>query len=269
MTQTEQVPVVLPATTPRPWTGQLETGAPTEGEDCGVRAFINAVRVASDNLVGPPASWSGAERAWTARVREWMDKPTGATTTDDWWRAWHHPTLAALFRGRGLQLPVVQRMSGASWAEVPRHLAAGRVVMLCVRYGTLRDDPRAPVDAGGFMDGHALVLTGFGKDADGRGWTRDLDSLLDGPRRARIGAFRRAAGAFGSRPWGDGRLEGLSVRRARVLEVVDQVPELRRQLDGVLELAQQLTAAAAAAGAIADDITATLAGKGEGVKHGR
>lgn len=251
-------PVRVPATLPKPWRGQLETGAPTEGSDCGVLSFTYQVQGASMNRITPPAlgmSWP----AWVKAVRHAMGRTTGATSTVDWYRAWRSSWLRELFNGAGLAPPKVQRLHGSSWDTMKRHLRAGRYIALCVNYGVLRRQAGAldvPVGSDTFSGGHALVLVGL-RAADQLVYTNDLDPLFDGtpakvpdgPVVARLAAFKAPAGQFGKHPHGFGKVEAISVATAAPLPEaeLDMDHELRvleDQLEAALEQVGRLRRAA-------------------------
>lgn len=211
-------------TRPAPWVKQTDTGAPTEGKDCGPRGTLNVLLWATRNLVGPKTR-GAAQRSWTALIRKAMKRPGKvATSVDDWRTALLSSVVARLCMEHGLKPPSVKRLSGAEWGDVADHLAAGRAVMAGIDYGTLIDGKDAPVGSRTFRDGHCVVWAGYALDENGWVWSCVFDSLLGSVRVVRLRWYRDAAGDFGTRPWGRGRLEGISVGRAQRLETEPKPP---------------------------------------------
>lgn len=232
-------PATVPGTLPRPWKAQTETGAPTEGADCGVLTTTYQIQVASGNRV-TPAKAGMTWQSWVRELRAAMGRNAGATSTADWYRAWRSAWMRSLFRQAGYQVPRVQRLHGSSWDTMKNHLRAGRSIGLCVDYGVLRRQAGAldvPVGSDTFSDGHALALVGI-RAADGLVYTNDLDPLFDGtpakvpdgPVVARLAAFKAPAGAFGARPHGFGKVEAVSVG------VAQRVPHEQPDVDVLAEL---------------------------------
>lgn len=212
---------------PRPWVRQTDTGAPTRSKDCGPRLVINGILWSSGNRVGPTTTSKARQTSWTALVRRMMGRPgTVATSVDHWAKALKSPALRDLFAAKGLEPPNVKSLEGASWRDdVPDHLAAGRMVLAAVDYGTLADDPLdPPVGSRTFRDGHAVGFAGYTLE-DGLVYTVAMDSLLMAPRVVRLRAYRDAAGDFGTHPWGRGKLEGISIARAKPIVRPQEPPE--------------------------------------------
>lgn len=257
-------PDTVPGTLPKPWKAQTETGAPTARSDCGVLTTTYQVQVSSGNRI-TPAKVGMTWPAWVRELRAAMGRPSGATSTADWYRAWRSAWMRALFDRAGYQVPKVQRLHGSSWDTMKAHLRAGRSIGLCVDYGVLRrmsGQLDVPVGSDTFSDGHALGLVGL-RVSSGLVFTNDLDPLFDGtpakvpdaPAVARLAAFKAAAGAFGRHPHGFGKVEAVSVgvalrkpaQPAPELDIVAELDSLEDDIERahnrLLDLRQRVAAA--------------------------
>jgi len=155
-----------------------------------------------------------------------MGRPGTVSTSVDHWRdAFRSAIIRDLFAAKGLEPPNVKSLEGAAWGDVADHLAAGRMVLAAVDYGTLADDPLdPPVGSRTFRGGHAVGWAGYTLEA-GKVYTMAMDSLLPGPRIVRLRAYRDAAGDFGTHPWGRGKLEGISIAKAKAIHKPPEPPQ--------------------------------------------
>lgn len=216
---------------------QLRTGSPTAGEDCVAVSACNALLGASHRAVGPrlvrPAQDPQSVASWVRFVRRLAKRPTGPLLIHgDGYEALSSPEVKAAFRSAGQRPPRVEYRYGMPFGELRAWLAArpdARWAILPVDYGVLRRDGNAPMGSTTFSGGHAIVVTGVHRRRVRRGrhyvsrWFASIgDPLFDGRRKpgstsryprgwqtARLYAYRRAAGAFGSAPDGSPRPIGL------------------------------------------------------------
>ncbi len=202
---------------------QLLTGAPTKGSDCNIATVYLAIAFASDGRV----TIAPDRPAAIAQIRRWMDKPSGATTIKDAFRALSHPELRRLFTDAGLQPPKPTSRRGVRWERIESDLREGAFVDLHVNYGVLRDGKKVPTWSRTFRGGHAIALLGY---LPLLGTTNEADPLATRWSRVPLSAFRDAAGRYGKRPWGVGKAEALSIKRAK--PVADgRLAALRKAVD--------------------------------------
>lgn len=204
---------------PAPWCGQLETGAKTEGADCGPRTLINLMLASSRGKVGPRTA--AQQDDWTADVRRWMGKPGNvATTPADLVKAWASSTLSDRFTKAGLYKPKLTRHNDDDQSKILRGISDDRMYGVCVDYGVLRATD-APTASSTFTGGHWIMLTGrasHGEHID----VLDCDPLFDGRRKgiphgptvAVFNDFRDAMAKFGEQDPGRGNFDGVSVPMA-------------------------------------------------------
>ena len=183
---------------------QLNTGAPTDGDDCSPVTIINAIKWASNNQIN--IKQSDVAR-WVKKIRVWANRPRGGFfLMRDTFAVYEHPEFKAEFTKRGLKPPVATYHDRANWDVLVRRAKAGHFVHLAVNYGTLRAG-HAPTGSSSFSGGHSLALLHAPKVSAHRHrlivW--DGDPLFDGRRQgipdgwvgAPLVEFKRAAGNWG------------------------------------------------------------------------
>jgi hypothetical protein len=200
---------------------QLNTGARTEGEDCGPVTIINVIKWASDNQIR--IGQSDVDE-WVRKIRVWARRPWGGFFLErDCLRVYRHPEFKALFTNRGLKPPTALILRKVSWQTTfMRYVKQGYAAHLPVNYGVLRWTGRAPVGSEMFNGDHyVLLLHAPRRSKYGRVIVWDGDPLFDGRRdgipkgwqQAPSWAFRAAAGRWGDYPAGEGKCYAIVLRK--------------------------------------------------------
>lgn len=205
---------------------QLDTGAPTRKQDCQVLVVINNILSASRGRVGPKSK--SEVKTWIRMVRRWANRPTGALKLRTHvLSAYRHPELKAMFREAGLSPLKASLRAGIDWNKLKKeHVLRGEIIHLVINYGTVnKNRPKPPSGDIKFKGGHAVGFLGF-EQAGGYVWVNLGDPLFDGrkpivPKGWQVCKYswlKEPAGRFGSKPWGVGRAEAITIKVSKLLE---------------------------------------------------
>jgi hypothetical protein len=198
----------------------LNTGAPTDGEDCGPVTIINAIKWASGNKIAIGQSDVGP---WVAKIRRWAERPWGGFFLErDCLRVYRHPEFRKEFFKRGLIPPTPAYYRRYGWDVVYRKLKAGQLIHLPVDYGVLRAGS-APVGSFTFSGDHYVALLHAPRISNQKNrvivWDGDSlfdgrrDSIPDGWQHTQLSYFKKAAGEWGRPEAGWGHAYFISLKR--------------------------------------------------------
>jgi hypothetical protein len=199
---------------------QLNTGAWTEGDDCGPVTIVNAIKWASDNKIDIKQS-EVAE--WVRKIRRWAERPYGGFFLErDCLRVYRSSEFRQEFFKRGLIPPTPAYYRRGSWDTVYRKLKDGNFLHLPVDYGDLRSG-YAPTGSFTFTGDHYVALLHAPRISRKKNyvvvWDGDplfdgrRDNIPDGWQHTRLSYFKKAAGEWGRPEAGYGYAYFIALKR--------------------------------------------------------
>ena len=176
--------VIVTGALPRFW-GQLGTGSPTAGADCGVLSTIHALEFASSNRLGPRMKTGVKNHVAKMRSRMTPQPFWPATNITNQEEALESPLTTVEMVAAGSSEVNARKFLPGTPEMLVEELTKGRWVNLAISYAWINDN--APVISGDslFRGDHMIGMVGIAMDKRARYWTTEYDPLHDG-RRAGI-----------------------------------------------------------------------------------